>query len=147
MDNKVIFAIAAALVVVVAAVAVVIVAGDNNNSNNNNQGPSDDEYYKNGVSVNNKIASTTSDNVVTLYKKPKIFTVYAQNIELLCALGCEDLIVGAYIGNRGTEPLNEKYSEAYFKVVNNEKITKEVSSNAWSKEEVMASGADLIIGW
>lgn len=107
----------------------------------------DEIYYKNGVSVNNKIPSTTSDNVVTLYEKPKIFTVYAQNIELLCALGCEDLIVGAYVGDRGVAPLNEKYADQYYKVVNNTSITKEVSSNAWSKEEVMSTGANLIIGW
>lgn len=158
--NQIIAIIAVVVIIIIAAAAAVALSGDddndskdnndskddNNNSKDDNNKTSDD-YYANGVTVNNRIASTSSDNIVTLTKTPKIFTVYAQNIELLCALGCEDLIVGAYIGDRGTEPLNSEYRDAYYKVVNNTKITKVVSSNAWSKEEVMESGADLIIGW
>ena len=131
----------AVVVIVVAALALTSGSGNSDDSNPS----SDNDYYKGGITVNNRIESTTSDHIVTLHDTPKIFAVYAKNVELLCALGCEDLIVGAYISEGDDEPMNSEYRDAYKKVVNSVAI--KVPSNAWSKEEVMKTGADLIVGW
>ena len=130
-------------VVVIVAAALALTSGSGNSDDSNPS--SDNDYYKGGITVNNRIESTTSDHIVTLHDTPKIFAVYAKNVELLCALGCEDLIVGAYISEGDDEPMNSEYRDAYKKVVNSVAI--KVPSNAWSKEEVMKTGADLIVGW
>ena len=150
MNSKMIVAVAAVAILVVAGAGVVLI---NNNDESSSNKISNSEYYKNGITVNNRIDSSTDDSLVTLYDVPKIFCIYAQNIELMCALGCEDLIVGGYITtDRGTASINPQYQEAFQKVLNKkdsngEYIIKEAASNAWSKEYALASGANLLIGW
>ncbi len=139
--------VAAAVVVIIALAAVVGIAMNNGDNDQKKDDTSDDEYYANGITVNDRIASSTTDNILTFTHKPtKVFVCIAANVELMCSLGLEDYIVGAYVRTTDDIPLNEEYAEAYSKILS-QPTTKVGALATWSKEYVMECNPEVIIGW
>lgn len=139
--------VAAAVVVIIALAAVAGIAMNNGGNDHKNNDSSDDDYYANGITVNDRIASSTTDNVLTFNHKPtKVFVCIAANVELMCSLGLEDYIVGAYVRTTDDIPLNEEYADSYSKILS-QPTTKVGALATWSKEYVMQCDPEVIIGW
>ncbi len=144
MNTKI---VVAAVVVVIALAAVAVIALNGNNGGGDDKKQSDDEYYANGITVNDKIPSGTTDNILKFNAKPtKVFVCMAANVELMCSLGLEDYIVGAYVRTTDDIPLNEEYATPYSKILS-QSTTKVGALSTWSKEYVMQCNPEVIIGW
>lgn len=141
---KKLIAIVAIVVILLAAVGAFTFTGNDRGHEEKEQ---TDEYYANGIVVNDRIPSSKTDNILTFKSKPtRIFVCFAANVELLCSLGLEDYIVGAYVRTTDAIPLNEQYTDSYAKALN--KSTTKVGAIAtWSKEYIQKCNPDLIIAW
>ena len=139
MNKNAIIAIVA--VVVIVAAGAVVVFSTSSNSNNSHQ--SDDAYYKDGITIKNAVASTTTPNTFTLYEKPtRIVCLFQGNVELMCMFGLEKYIVGAYVRGENMVCNNAEYQDAY----NSVNVTVGATST-WSRDQIMDWDPDLIIGW
>lgn len=142
MDKKQI-AIIVVAIILIAAVAAVVVSNQSKDNGTKDKETSDDEYYKNGITIKNAVASTTSPNTFTIYEKPqRVVCLFQGNVELMCMFDLQDLIVGSFVRAANMTTLNPEYQERYDSV--NSTI---VVNNAFSREEVMACNPDLIIAW
>lgn len=150
--NQTIAIVAIVVIIIIAAVAAIALSDDDDNDSkdNNNVTPSDDnnktkddDYYKNGITIKNAVASTTSQNTFTLNKMPeRVVCLFQGNVELMCMFGLQDKIVGAFVRGENMKTLNAEYQDAY------DSVKKTVVQNSkFSREEVMDCNPDLIIGW
>ncbi len=140
--------IAVAVVAIILVSSLVAYVAMNQRDSNNNDDPktSDDEYYKNGVYIENNVASSTTLNNFTLYEKPtRIFVCISANVELLCHFGLEEYIVGGYIRSDDYVCLDSANQAAYDSVKSKLTVVKDM--NSWSKDVAAAADPDIIVGW